>query len=142
VATAAAASDTPTPASDTPTSGSTASTANPRNSAAQQPTGPQIVYFRIKQKPLCPAGTSANPIAGVPVTIEWKIVNADGTRLLLDGDLYADYGLQGSETLSFPCNEPPETIQTHTYKITTLGGGAAKSATVKAESRVNAIPNV
>lgn len=76
--------------------------------SAPKPAGPAIAVFRVAQKPSCPSGTSANPIAGTPVVLEWKASNVDSVALSVDGPgVYADnYPPTGSEILTFPAREP------------------------------------
>ena len=117
--------------------GGTTTTRSPNPSPAR--TGPQIVSFTVAKKPSCPVvGTPDNPQSypGQPVTISWKISGASGVTLSIDGPgKYRDYdGLQGSETLSFPCDTSRPT-STHTYTIRTFGGNAVtKTITVSAQS--------
>jgi hypothetical protein len=123
-----------TTATKAPTGGSTTTLAA---------TGPQIAYFRVQQQPSCPAGTTKFPIAGKPVVIEWKVTAADSTELAVDGPgLYGSYGPEASETLSFPCEGEPGTDATHTYTLTTVGGGPAASRTLTVKALINEIPVV
>jgi len=107
------------------------------------PSGPRIVYFKIKQKPQCPQGTNVNPIPGVPVTIEWKVERAHQVDLSVDGPgRYSTYGTEGTETLSFGCSGDPGTTVTHTYTIKTIGGGQPVSKTITASAVVYEIAQV
>jgi hypothetical protein len=107
------------------------------------PTGPQIITFEVTSQPSCPAGTNLNPIQGRPAMIEWKAVGAQGVDLSVDGPgLYGSYGLIGSETLNFPCDGTPGSYQTHTYTVTTVGGGAAQSKTLTVKAKINDIAQV
>ncbi len=55
---------------------------------------------------------------------------------------YGFYGPTGSQSLGFPCDAPANTVETHTYTITTRGGATVVSKTVSASATVNEITNV
>jgi hypothetical protein len=135
---------TPTPTSTptpTPTPGGKHGGATPTK--APKPSGPQIVYFRVKQKPQCPQGTNVNPIPGVPVIVEWRVERAHQVTLSVDGPgAYGTYGAEGSETVSLPCSGEPGTKVTHTYQLTTVGGGPATTKTISASATVHEIAQV
>jgi hypothetical protein len=90
-------------------------------------TGPQIVYFRLKQQPRC----GNKPVAAI---IEWKISGATGTSLSVDnpgivGSYRSYQGTTGSETFTFSCGGSTEK---HTYTLYTTGGGPQRSETITA----------
>jgi hypothetical protein len=98
-------------------------------------TGPKIVYFRVKQKPRCPQGTNVHPIEGSPLVVEWKVTGAHQAELAVDGPgVYNSYGLEGSETFTFSCGGAPGTVEQHTYRLTTVGGGSPRTKTISASA--------
>ncbi len=107
-------------------------------------TGPSIAYFRVAQKPSCPAGTSANPIAGTPVVLEWRASNVDSVALSIDGPgVYADnYPPAGSETLNFPCSGSEGDVQKHTYLLTVRNAHGKRTKTLVVSATVHDIPQV
>ncbi|MER7455420.1 hypothetical protein [Micromonospora sp. NPDC126480] len=107
-------------------------------------TGPSIAYFRVAQKPSCPAGTTANPIAGTPVVLEWKASNVDYVALSIDGPgVYADnYPPTGSETLNFPCSGAGGDVQKHTYLLTVRNAQGKQTKTLVVSATVHDIPEV
>jgi hypothetical protein len=108
--------------------------------ATTAPAGPQIVTFRVKTAPSCPAGTNLNPIDGTPVTLEWEVAGADSTVLAVDGPgKYDDFKVKDSATLSFGCSGPPNTDQKHTFTLTTVGGGPVATQTLTVTAKVNEI---
>ncbi|MEV4540339.1 hypothetical protein [Micromonospora echinaurantiaca] len=119
-----------------PDSGST--TGAPRSA------GPTIDYFRVARKPSCPAGTSANPIPGTPVTVEWKVGNVDSVALSVDGPgVYADnLPPTGSETLTFPCSGAEGDVQRHTYLLTVRNSSGKRTKTLVVSATVHDIPEV
>ncbi|MFJ6196754.1 hypothetical protein [Micromonospora sp. NPDC092111] len=106
--------------------------------------GPTISYFRVADKPSCPAGTSANPIAGSPVLVEWKAGNVDSVALSVDGPgIYADdYPAAGSESFNFPCSGGEGDIQKHTYTLTVRNAHGKQSKTISVSAPVHDIPRV
>jgi hypothetical protein len=75
--------------------------------------------------------------------IEWKVTGAHQVELAVDGPgLYNTYGASGTETFTFGCGGSPGTVETHTYKLTTVGGGAERSKTISAGATVKEIANV
>lgn len=102
--------------------------------------GPRIVYFRIKQQATCPQGTNLHTVPGRQLIIEWKLSGAEQAELAVDGPgRYNAYPAQGSETFMFSCGGAPGTVERHTYKLTTMGGGPARSKTITATAKVNEI---
>jgi hypothetical protein len=85
-----------------------------------------------------------NPIDGNPVMLEWSTAGGvASTELSVDGPgLYGSYGASGSETIFFPCGGAPGTMQSHTYTLRTVGGGAQQSQTLTVQARVNEIAQV
>jgi hypothetical protein len=113
------------------------------SSGGHTETGPTIVYFRVAQRPTCPQGTNLNPIPGKPLVIEWKVRGAHQVELAVDGPgLYKTYGTSGTETFTFGCGGSPGRVETHTYKLTTVGGGAVRSKTISAKATVKEISDV
>ncbi|MFE9185473.1 hypothetical protein ACFYMB_19350 [Micromonospora haikouensis] len=106
--------------------------------------GPTIGYFRVAQKPTCPAGTNVNPIAGTPVVVEWKTGNVDSVALSVDGPgVYGDnYPPAGSETLNFPCSGGEGDVQEHTYTLTVRNAHGKQSKTIVVTAKVHDIPRV
>ncbi|RIV38904.1 hypothetical protein [Micromonospora radicis] len=106
--------------------------------------GPTITYFRVAQKPSCPAGTSVNPIPGSPVVIEWKTSNVDHVAISVDGGgVYADnYPPTGSETLNFPCAGGAGDTQRHTYLLTVRNGQGKQTKQLVVTATVHDIPEV
>ena len=52
---------------------------------------------------------------------------------------YGGYGLTGEETFTFSCNGAPDTYETHTYTLRTVGGGPVDSETLNVSAKVNEI---
>ncbi|WP_431884296.1 hypothetical protein [Micromonospora gifhornensis] len=106
--------------------------------------GPTITYFRVAQKPSCPAGTNVNPIPGTPVVLEWKVANVDSVALSVDGGgIYADnYPPTGSETLTFPCEGAGGDTQRHTYQLTVRNSHGKQTKTLAVTATVNDVPEV
>ncbi|WP_327038931.1 hypothetical protein [Micromonospora maris] len=113
-------------------------------SGAKSGTGPTITYFRVAQKPSCPAGTNVNPIPGTPVVLEWKVGNVDSVALSVDGGgIYADnYPPTGSETLTFPCEGAGGDVQRHTYQLTVRNAHGKQTKTLVVTATVNEVPEV
>ncbi|MCX4469011.1 hypothetical protein C5N14_10785 [Micromonospora sp. MW-13] len=105
---------------------------------------PAIAYFRVADKPSCPAGTSVNPIAGSPVLVEWKASNVDSVALSIDGPgIYADdYPPAGSEVLNFPCSGGEGDIQKHTYTLTVRNSHGKQTKTIVVSAPVHDVPRV
>ncbi|MDG4816442.1 hypothetical protein O7628_13125 [Micromonospora sp. WMMD956] len=106
--------------------------------------GPTIGYFRVAQKPTCPAGTNVNPIAGTPVVLEWKTGNVDSVALSVDGPgVYGDnYPPAGSETVNFPCSGGEGDVQEHTYTLTVRNAHGKQSKTIVVTAKAHDIPRV
>jgi len=87
----------------------------------------------VLQQPACPVvGTTDAPFStpGQPVVIGWKVTGTTKVALAMDGGLYgSDYGPEDQQAINFTCDtSKPKT--SHTYTITTSGGGANKSQTI------------
>jgi hypothetical protein len=109
-----------------------------------QPHGPRIEWFRIKQKPQCPQGTSEYPVEGVPVIVEWKVTGAHEVTISVDGPgIYGTYPTQGSAEFTFSCGgaDDGETVK-HTYLLKTVGGGSTKSKQLTATATAHEITQV
>jgi hypothetical protein len=127
------------PTSDGATGGGTDGNGGTDNGGNTE-TGPRIEYFRVAEKPTCPGGTNVNPIDGTPVTLEWKVTGADAATISVDGPgVYGTYEPEKSETFAFPCSGEPNSMQKHTYLLTTVGGGEAKTKEITVSARVNEI---
>ncbi|MFI0791835.1 hypothetical protein ACH4OY_03905 [Micromonospora rubida] len=105
---------------------------------------PTITYFRVADKPFCPAGTNINPIAGGPVLVEWKVTNVDSVALSIDGPgIYADnYPSAGSEAFLFPCSGGEGDIQKHTYTLTARNSHGKQTKTIVVSAPVHDVPTV
>ncbi|MEV6691138.1 hypothetical protein AB0M35_06675 [Micromonospora sp. NPDC051196] len=131
------------------TGGSTGNSTGGGSTGGGQPgtkssTGPTITYFRVAQKPSCPAGTTVNPIPGTPVVLEWKTSNVDSVALSVDGQgVYADnYPPTGSETLSFPCSGAGGDVQRHTYLLTVQNSHGKQTKTLVVTATVHEVAEV
>jgi hypothetical protein len=115
-------------------------------SRTSAPSGPSIVYFRLKQKPSCPAGTNLDPIAGKDAIVEWKVSGVDSADLAVDGPgIYDSYsGTTGSQDLPFGCEDwKAGQTATHTYLLTiTDKNGKKVSKKITATAKVNDIAQV
>ncbi|WBB68298.1 serine/threonine protein kinase [Micromonospora sp. WMMD812] len=115
--------------------------ASGRPAASSRPPVPYVEYLRVTQQPNCPSGQGVpNPFPGGPVVIEWKVAGgATGSVLSVDGSgAYGEYGVTGTESLSFPCGAGnPGGKVTHRYTITTKGGGPQKSRSITVTARAN-----
>jgi hypothetical protein len=101
-----------------------------------QQQGAQVVYFRLKQQPVCGAGGNHTP-----AIVEWKVSGATGAALSVDnpgivGSYRSYQGATGSETLHFSCGGRPGTRESHVYTIYTVGGATQKSQTINATATV------
>ncbi|MGW1056540.1 hypothetical protein [Micromonospora rubida] len=105
---------------------------------------PTITYFRVADKPFCPAGTNINPIAGGPVLVEWRVTNVDSVALSIDGPgIYADdYPSAGSEAFLFPCSGGEGDIQKHTYTLTARNSHGKQTKTIVVSAPVHDVPTV
>ncbi|GAA3743458.1 hypothetical protein GCM10022225_28770 [Plantactinospora mayteni] len=116
---------------------------NNSGTTEKKPTGPTIVYYRIKQKPQCDQGTNVNRIPGIPVILEWKVTGTDKITLSVDGPgIYNTYPAVGTATIDFPCAGIPGEYVKHTYQLRTVGGGEVRSKTLTASALVHEIPMV
>ncbi|MEW2385881.1 hypothetical protein AB0873_27850 [Micromonospora sp. NPDC047707] len=124
--------------------GGTGSSGGKSGAGSTTSTGPSITYFRVAQQPSCPAGTSANPIAGTSVVLEWKASNVDSVALSVDGPgVYADnYPPTGSETLNFPCSGSEGDVQRHTYLLTVRNAHGTQTKTLVVTATVHDVPEV
>lgn len=128
-------------ASTDPTSAPTSRRAG-GGSGPTTPSGPRIVYFRIKQQVKCPRGNDP----GQPLILEWHATGGV-TKMALSVDNpglvggYATYdGPDGSQTFTnFGCAPPAGTTETHIYTIYTVGGGAQKSKTLTISATSNSL---
>jgi hypothetical protein len=106
------------------------------------PAGPQIVSFKLVQKPKCAEGTAVFRAPAVPAIIKWKITGATGAALSVDDPTntpgtYGPEPLSGTETFEFGCAGPVGTVEKHTYAIWTVGGdGKQRSKTITATAKV------
>jgi hypothetical protein len=104
-------------------------------------TGPQIVYFKVAQKPKCAEGTAVFRAEAVPLIIKWKIRNADSGALSVDdhthtAGTYGPVDLVGSEEFTFSCGGAVGSVETHTYAIYSVGGGTQRSKTLTISAKV------
>ncbi|MFI7608092.1 serine/threonine-protein kinase [Micromonospora sp. NPDC049366] len=102
---------------------------------------PYVEYLRVVKQPNCPSGVGVpNPFPGNPAVIEWKVAGgATGSVLSVDGaGQYGEYGVTGTETLSFPCGDwRAGERAAHRYTVTTRGGGPPTSKSITVTARVN-----
>jgi hypothetical protein len=130
-----------------PTAAATASapaspTTTPKNSPATTapPTGPTILYFRVKVKPSCPSSGGAGGVSfpGNDPVLEWSAVNVDQVTISIDGPgLFGTYDPTFEHAFPFGCGGASGTMAKHKYTLRTKGGGAEKSQTIEIEARVN-----
>jgi hypothetical protein len=126
-----------------PTAAATASSApsaTPKNSPATTapPTGPTILYFRVKVKPSCPSSGPGVSFPGNDPVLEWKAVNVDQVTISIDGPgLFGTYDPTFEHAFPFGCGGASGTMAKHKYTLRTKGGGAEKSQTIEVEARVN-----
>jgi hypothetical protein len=124
-----------TPKTATPSSKSS------HTGTATQPSGPQIVYFKVAQKPKCAEGTAVFRAPAVPLIIKWKISHATSGALSVDDPThtpgtYGTVGLEGSQEFMFSCGGEVGSTETHTYAIYTVGGGSQRSKTLSVSANV------
>jgi hypothetical protein len=115
-------------------SGSGHGSPSPSRSTA---TGPQIVSFTATGA-VCQVNPQPDAPYGRPgqVTVSWKLANADGVSLSIDGGLWKSYdGAQGSDTLPFACPAPANNPNTHKYTLTIKNTNVWK--TVSATAKTN-----
>ncbi|WP_173057248.1 hypothetical protein [Phytohabitans houttuyneae] len=137
-------SPTATATRETPRNTETTRTTTTATTRPPQDSGPRIVYFRIKQRPQCPQGTSEYPVEGTPVIVEWKVTGAHEVTISLDGPgVYGTYPTEGSETFAFSCGgaDPGETVK-HTYLLKTVGGGSTRSKQISATAEAYEVTQV
>ncbi|MEN3307662.1 MAG: hypothetical protein V7603_3864 [Micromonosporaceae bacterium] len=109
--------------------------------------GPQIVYFKVTQQPLCAiTGTSDAPYKRPeqPVKLAWKVTGASGVALSIDdpnffkkyhSGSWQNYGPEGTVELPFACTDTAKRSTTHTYTINTLGDSSkGKTISVTAQN--------
>jgi hypothetical protein len=115
-----------------------------KTTASKAPSGPTVVYFRIKQQPACPQGTNLDPIPGQDLIVEWKVTGTDKVTLAVDGPgVYASYGAEGSETFAWGCNgQDPGTTVKHTYTLVAGTDGSTAKKVLTASSKVYEIAHV
>ncbi|MFF5176865.1 hypothetical protein ACFY2Q_02405 [Micromonospora sp. NPDC000316] len=120
------------------------STGGDSGQSGTKASGPVISYFRVTAKPRCPAGTSANPIAGSGVRMEWRVSNVTAVALSIDGGgIYRDdYPATGSEEFTFPCSGGEGDIQKHTYTLTARNAHGTQTKTIVVTAPVHDIPEV
>lgn len=131
---------TTTPAAATQPPTSAPPTTEPPTQTTGAPTaGPHIVYFRVAADPACPSSTPDFQFPGSPVKLEWKVAGgATGASLSIDGPgLWDSYGVEGSAELPFSCSGQTNTYQTHTYTLSTVGGGPAASQTLPVQALIH-----
>ncbi len=108
--------------------------------AKTTPSGPRV-KLTVAQKPKCEEGTAVFRAKAVPLIIKWKITGATGAALSVDDPTntpgtYGTVELEGSEEFFFTCAGDVGTVETHTYAIYSVGGGATRSKTVKVSAKV------
>jgi hypothetical protein len=107
-------------------------------SAPSEPAGPRIETFRVAQEPQCPGGTTANPIDGQPVMLEWLVTGTDQVSISIDGaGVYATYPADGGDTYSFGCEGSEGDIQRHTYLLTAVVDGRTVTETLVVTATVH-----
>ena len=123
--------DSPTDTAAPPTSAPTTSRPAPTPSKSTTTnTGPRIVSFAATGA-VCPAHGPGYDQPG-QVTVSWKLANADGVSLAIDGGLWKSYdGAQGSDTLPFQCPNPGKT-NTHKYTLTVKNTNVWKTVSASA----------
>jgi len=106
--------------------------------APSEPAGPRIETFRVAQEPQCPGGTTANPIDGQPVMLEWRVTGADQVSISIDGaGVYATYPAEGGDTYSFGCQGNEGDTQRHTYLLTATADGRTVTETLVVTATVH-----
>ncbi|MFC0526137.1 hypothetical protein [Phytohabitans kaempferiae] len=137
------ATPSPTATRETPRHTQTTKTTTTTRPPAED-SGPRIAWFRVKQKPQCPQGTTEYPVEGVPVIVEWKVTGADNVTISVDGPgVYGTFPAEGSQEFAFSCGgaAPGETVR-HTYLLKTVGGGPVKSKQISATAEAHEISEV
>ena len=136
------AADDPSPVTTTtaPKPKTTSTTPAPTKTSST-PSGPQIVYFKIAQKPKCAEGTAVFRAEAVPLIIKWKITHAGSGALSVDDNThtagtYGPVALEGSEEFTFSCGGAVGSTETHTYAIYSVGGGTQRSKSLTVSAKV------
>lgn len=109
------------------------------------PVGPTIEDFQVTQQPQCPGGTTVHPVPAQPVTLEWKVVGADGDQVSLSIDgpgVYNTYPAEGGDTINFPCEGEEGDTQEHTYLLTATGDGVTATETLVVTAEVQEVTDV
>lgn len=101
------------------------------------PTGPGIVYFRVRTAPVCPGADDPD---GRPVTVEWKVSGVSTVTIAIDGTgVYDTYvAATGRATFAFPCSGAAGRTQKHTYLLATAGETARKTKKITVSATVGA----
>ena len=103
-----------------------------------EPAGPRIETFRVAQEPMCPGGTTANPIDGRPVTLEWQVTGAEQVSISIDGPgVYGTYPADGGDTYDFGCEGSEGDIQRHTFLLTAVVDGRTVTETLVVTATVH-----
>jgi hypothetical protein len=112
-------------------------------SGGQPEAGPRIEYFRVGQEPLCPRGTTQNPIDGRPVTLQWRVIGATQVSMSIDGPgVYDVYPAESSASFDFGCGGNDGDIEEHTYQLTAVADGVTVTETLVVTARVYEITQV
>jgi hypothetical protein len=102
------------------------------------PTGPRIVYFRIKVKPSCPSSGPGVSYPGNPIKLEWEVAGGPtAVTIDIDGGLFSTYPTTDTQEFPFTCTGPSNSTQKHTYTIKTVGGGPVQKQDIVGEAHVN-----
>lgn len=113
---------------------STQPSAKPSTTKAT-PKGPVIKSFTVSVKQSCgsPGGPGFDPISG-SVTLKWSVTGTDMIGISIDDEntykqygghgSWKDYPATGSDTFPFSCGGQAAADFTHTYIVSTIGGGA------------------
>jgi hypothetical protein len=107
----------------------------PSPSRSTTPTGPQIVSVTATGA-VCPVYAKPGAPYSQPgqVTISWKLANADGVSLAMDGGLWKSYdGQQGSDTLPFSCPQDATKPVAHTFTVTIKNTHVTKTVSATAK---------
>ena len=106
--------------------------------------GPTISYFRVTDKPRCPAGTTVNPIPGGGVLMEWRVGNVTSVALSVDGPgIYRDdYFVGRQRGVHLPLLGQEGDIQRHTYTLTARNAHGTQTKTIVVTAPVHDIPKV
>ncbi len=114
-------------------------TSPPKNSPSvtTPPTGPAILYFRVKTKPNCESvGGGGQVFPARDAVLEWAVVNVTEVTISIDGPgLFGTYDATSTQTLPFSCGGQTNTTYKHTYTLRTVGGGPVQTQTITVEAR-------